>query len=167
MKSIKFVVISLFCALIVLVSCVENESDFNDMIIEGYANVDERLWDLFQKFEEEAAARSIAVDLNGFNITGVIESIPESGVAGTCSYGANHPSDIVIDLEYWNLATALQREEVVFHELGHCYLMRGHTEGTVQGNICASIMRSGLGGCRSVYNDLNREYYLDELFGLE
>lgn len=134
--------------------------------LSGYFNVDERLWSHFENFENEAAARGITIDLRNTNITGAINAIEESGVAGTCTYGTHRPSDIVIDQQFWNRASAFGREEVVFHELGHCFLMRGHTEKTHQNNdrVCASIMRSGTGDCFSLYNAVNREYYLDELF---
>lgn len=130
----------------------------------GYANVDSRLWSHFEDFESAAAERGISINLRDFNITGKIESIQDNGVAGTCTYGTHRPSDIVIDQQFWNRSSAIGREEVVFHELGHCYLMRGHTEETVQNNICASIMRSGTGNCFNAYSVINRDYYLDELF---
>jgi hypothetical protein len=53
---------------------------------------------------------------------------------------------------------------VVFHELGHCYLGRGHSEETHPNGVCKSIMRSGNGGCFDNYNSTTREAYLDELF---
>jgi len=132
----------------------------------GYANVDERLWDHFENFELVAAARGITINLRDTDITGAINSIQEGGVAGTCTYGTHRPNDIVIDQQFWNRSSAFGREEVVFHELGHCYLMRGHTEETHMNNdrVCASIMRSGTGDCFSLYNAVNRAYYLDELF---
>lgn len=137
------------------------ESESQSSIL--FEDVDERLWVHFTNFEEEAAIRGLNFDLNELGITGVIENIPEDGVAGTCQYG-QHIHHVTIDNNYWNRASFLQREFVVFHELGHCVLFRDHEEGQFTNGICRSIMRSGLGNCRDAYIQANREYYIDELF---
>lgn len=130
-----------------------------------YIEVDSRLWDYFSSFEEEAASRGININLRDLEITGVIENISEDGIAGTCQYG-RHIHHVTIDLGYWNRSSFLGREMVVFHELGHCALDLGHQEmEDINGN-CLSIMNSGTSGCRVLYSQANREYYLDELFDL-
>jgi len=129
-----------------------------------YANVDERLWEYFEEFEAEAEERGLEYNLNNFNLIGSIEDIHEDGVAGTCSYGFRSPRDVTIDLPFWQGSGYFGREMVVFHELGHCILDRDHSEATTGNGFCASIMRSGTGNCRTLYNNQNREYYLDELF---
>ena len=129
-----------------------------------FANVDERLWSFFEDFEDLAAQRGLDYDLTRFNLTGTIEDIHEAGVAGTCSYGFRSPRDIVVDSDFWNNTSFFGREMVVFHELGHCILGRDHTEATTRNGFCASIMRSGTGNCRTLYNAQNRDYYVNELF---
>ena len=129
----------------------------------GYPGVDQRLWTYFDDFEYEARRRGYHFDLVELEITGVIENIPENGVAGTCQYG-NHLSHVTVDNNYWNASSYIDREFVVFHELGHCVLSRGHSEASFQNGICQSIMASGTGSCLSAYTINNREYYLDELF---
>ncbi len=129
-----------------------------------FANVDERLWEFFENFEEEAEKRGLAFDLNTFNLIGTIEDIHDDGVAGTCSYGFRGPRDVTVDEPFWNAAGSLSREMIVFHELGHCVLDRDHSEALTDNGFCASIMRSGTGNCRTLYNSLNRDYYVDELF---
>ena len=130
----------------------------------AYSNVPAALWDYFQSFEEEAQKRGLEIDLNASNITAEISEIDDSGVAGTCSYGAYHPNHIVIDKTFWERAGSLYKEFVVFHELGHCSLFRGHREDAYPNGTCVSIMRSGLGDCYDNYRISTRSKYLDELF---
>lgn len=128
-----------------------------------YSDVDSRLWEHFEKFENEARLRNQIFNLNALGITGVISDIPDAGVAGTCQYG-QHIHHVTVDQQYWNNASDLQREMVVFHELGHCVLGRGHREGANNNGICISVMNSGLADCRVIYSNTNRPLYLDELF---
>lgn len=45
---------------------------------------------------------------------------------GLCEYSSVH---IALDSKYWKDANILEREMLVFHELGHCLLDQRHTEG--------------------------------------
>lgn len=47
-----------------------------------------------------------------------------TNVIGTCYYFVGK---IKIDISYWNSATKLERKALIFHELGHCSLLRDHT----------------------------------------
>lgn len=125
---------------------------------------DRALWTYFDSFEEEAAKRNLSIDLNELEVTAVIENITESGVAGTCQYGL-HVHHVTIDKPFWDRSSSLLREMVVYHELGHCVLGRGHTEDDNNGN-CLSIMNSGTTDCTVRYTQTNRDYYLDELFSI-
>ncbi len=131
-----------------------------------FPGVHEAIWTHFESFENEAARRGIAINLATANITAMIADINDHNVAGQCSYGYGGPRRITIDKPFWNRANHLRREMIVFHELGHCYLDRGHTEATFESGYCRSIMRSGTCCCRDAYTSQNRDYYLDELFGL-
>ena len=135
--------------------------DLNDRT---YPGVDEALWTYFARYEQEATARGIEVDLVAANITGVIEELSEDNVAGQCNYSSQSPNHVMVDESFWNSAPDRIREFVVFHELGHCDLLRGHREGTNPNGTCISIMRSGLEDCDDNYNSFTRATYLDELF---
>lgn len=156
-------------AFILFTSCIaENptvEIPLEEPTQDVFLNVDQRLVPYFTEFEKEAANRGLQYNLDALEITGVIESISEDGVAGTCQYG-NHIHHVTVDENFWNNASNRFREFVVFHELGHCVLFRDHTEEAFENGICISIMRSGLGDCRDAYIQQNRSYYLDELFSL-
>ncbi|MEZ4884363.1 MAG: hypothetical protein R3E32_06445 [Chitinophagales bacterium] len=134
-------------------------------IAEGtYPNVAEELWVYFARFEKEAAERGQTIDLNSLNLTAAIEELHPDDVAGVCNYNSRNPNHIGIDQTFWNRAASRWREMVVFHELGHCVLGRGHREDNFDNNLCVSIMRSGTGTCRDAYQSSTRDYYLDELF---
>lgn len=164
----RFTFSFLLCASIVTIfSCQKDESLTQlapEIIEKTYDNVPESLWDYFERFEDEAAARGLLINLNQQNITAEIMEITEDGVAGTCSFGSHTPRHIVIDQTFWNNVSDLSKEFVVFHELGHCSLLRGHREDAHADGTCVSLMRSGLEDCRDNYRLTTRESYIDELF---
>ena len=134
--------------------------------VRRFPNVDERLWPYFERFEEEAANRGMDVDLVRARITGDIRNLDEEHVAGQCTTFGNsfRPGRVTVDLEFWNRAGDLFKEFIVFHELGHCFLDRGHREDAFANGRCKSIMRSGTLDCRDNYNPTTRSLYLVELF---
>lgn len=165
--SMKFP-LSLACIILLLQACYPELDDGQDPSLSNqntnrYPEVDEQLWNYFSSFEQEAMARGVQIDLRNLEISGVIENISENGVAGTCQYG-RHIHHVTIDRSFWNRNSHLGREMVVFHELGHCALERGHKEVEDRNGSCLSIMNSGTSGCRVLYSQANRDYYLDELF---
>ena len=158
----------LICLITLIYSCeVDSIQHIEEEPIqeELYYNVDQGLWTHFQQFEREAAKRGHNYNLDTHGTTGEISVIPEDGVAGTCQYG-NHINHVTVDVEFWDRASNLLREFVVFHELGHCVLARGHEESSFSNGICRSIMRSGTQDCIDAYIAQNRDYYLDELFSM-
>lgn len=131
---------------------------------EGFADVDQALWSYYADFEVQAAARGLAIDLRNLGITGSFEDIEGEHVAGQCSFRRFTPNQVTIDIEFWRRASNNLREMIVFHELGHCVLLRGHEEATLSNGACASIMRSGNEACLDNYRSVTRSFYLDELF---
>lgn len=120
----------------------------------------------FSSFEDAAADLGIPIDIAASGITAEIREINQGDVAGTCSTNGFDIRHITIDRSFWINASPLLREMVVYHELGHCILGRGHTETSFANGLCTSIMRSGLGNCQDAYNYDNRSYYVRELLGL-
>ncbi|MBX2816216.1 MAG: hypothetical protein KTR24_09465 [Saprospiraceae bacterium] len=125
--------------------------------------MDERLSVHVLRFQEEAAVRGLAVDIN--NLGGQITALDE--VAGQCVHHAESGNLLRIDGEYWRLANPVMQEFLVFHELGHCLLDRRHLDTKDSSGVCVSMMHSGLGSCRNAYSETTREQYLDELFNSE
>jgi len=158
-----------FSFLFVLQSCKKDkaiEEILPEEEIIFYSNVPSELWSFFKEFEDEALERGYRIDLETQNISAEIMEIVDDGVAGSCTYGSHQPGHIVIDETFWNQASDNWKEMVVFHELGHCFLHRGHREDVNPDGTCTSIMRSGIEDCRDNYRLATREAYLDELFDL-
>ncbi len=158
--------VALFFSIFSLFSCLDEFGDAAQPVEEeqGYLDVDPRLWGYYDIFEAEGKARGLNIDLKTARISGDIDAIDENNVIGTCQYGGFSTNHVTIDNVYWDRSTDLGKEFVVFHELGHCFLNRGHTEDSTSEGLCVSLMRSGNGGCRDAYSTRNRAYYLDELF---
>lgn len=142
--------------LLLLVSC--------DDLFDGGEGVDEELQPYIDAFVDEAASRDIAIDFDSIQISAQLMFIRQRGVAGLCRRNQDPTNAIEISSSYWSRATELEREFVVFHELGHCYLGREHTEREHEDGTCFSIMASGTGTCEENYTDQTREEYIDELF---
>lgn len=158
--------IILFLFLVVLITSCGDDPITNGVSesTEVNANIPVTLNPYFITFKEKAAEHNIIVDYEAANVTAEIQLINKDSVAGTCSTNGHNHRHIVIDQSFWNSASHLMREMVVFHELGHCVLGRGHREDSFSNGICRSIMRSGLGDCRDAYISENRDYFITELF---
>lgn len=97
------------------------------------------------------------------------DNLREYGVLGLCrNYGFNNRKNIVfIDSRWWDGAGYDAREQMIFHELGHCVLNRKHEDSFIIRNattIPKSIMYPVVFGELSIYKD-NRDYYINELKG--
>ena len=143
-------------------SCEEPEEVIPEPV--KFPGVDSQLKQYFQRFETEAAIRGFSIDLTATGITGVIQEIDEEHVLGRCSFPRAQPNRVTVDQSFWDRGSDSFREFVVFHELGHCFLLRSHLEDRLSNGACASIMRSGNGTCLDNYSQRTRDFYLDELF---
>ncbi len=161
MTNINNIKIAAFFLMTALFSC---QKELNIEVAKTYQNVDPAIWAYFEKFEKEAAKRGLDIDLAAAGITGSIEKIHTHGTVGLCNHRLNEPNRVIIDTDFWNKASESSKEMIIFHELGHCYLARGHKDDANSDGTCASIMRSGKGGCIDFYNSSNRPAYLDELY---
>ena len=136
------------------------------------ANIEAGLESSYSKFLAEAAIHNIKLDsdrIDHLKITfGDIKQKSEIGtkVLGYCETSALGARDIVIDQDYWAKSIDLDREQLMFHELGHCLLGRKHRTDLKRTNgRPVSIMYPTILGSvtyhenESVYGD-----YLRELF---
>lgn len=90
--------------------------------------------------------------------------IAQEGAAGQC-FNSETSFEVRIDPGDWN-AYPKHREALVFHELGHCILGRGHLDDMVfkeSSEMPQSIMHSQWHAYRIFY-DHYKNYYLEELF---
>ncbi len=163
MTSFNFFKIATFLLLVAaLGSCQKDTQDFD--LNKSYNGVETELWEYFEKFEQEAADRGVQINLSAAGITGSIEKIHTPGMVGICNHKPNTPNHVMIDIDFWRNASKMAKEMIIFHELGHCFLHRGHNDDKHDNGTCKSIMRSGQGGCMDLYNHSNRNDYLNELF---
>jgi len=157
-------IISTVCLLLVFSSCQKDNIDVVPEVQVQFSNVDPELWSYYASFENEAAKRGFDYDLEAMQIVGIIQEISQENVAGSCKFGSHIHNEVTIDRSFWNRSSNLFKEFVVFHELGHCVLLRDHDESTDGQGRCLSIMRSGTQNCRDSYSLSSRERFIDELF---
>ena len=132
---------------------------------EDIVETDEELLPFFDMFAEEGAERGFLVDYEAARIEGEIQNISTANVLGQCFRNEDKPRKVIVDRDYWEEANEMEKQFLIFHELGHCFLDRNHLDQTFQGtNICISIMHSTPQACDFELTEENREEYLDELF---
>lgn len=61
-------------------------------------------------------------------------------IVGQCQKGFNTTPVIVISKKYWIDLSEFEREELLYHEMGHCVLMRRHRDDTDEMGIPKSLM---------------------------
>ncbi len=137
-------------------------------------DLDPQLVPYFELFGEEAAKRGVIFNNDEAQIQGYIQNITgfSGDVLGYCQPSrVRYPLEsIFIDVDFWRNATDLQKEFVVFHELGHCFLKREHitpVEVDSLGN-CMSMMTAGDAPCNGLdsYSSERKSALLDELFSM-
>lgn len=155
--SILFLLVS-----VILYSCSDDEQ-VSDV------NIVPELQPYVDRFLEEGAKRGMNIDLEDSGLDIIFEEdISTAEYLGICRYklGAN---EIGIDRERWDEATETRREWLVYHELGHCVLDRGHRNDRFDNGMWKSLMR----GSPLTNEELSiplcylwerNQYYIDELF---
>ncbi|MBT8218353.1 MAG: hypothetical protein KJP00_00910 [Bacteroidia bacterium] len=139
-----------------VISCAKNE--------EEVIYIDSEIKPYFDRFAAEGEERGVTVDFIAARIEGYIEDVDETNILGQCERNSIDPDRLIMDKAYWISASDMDREFLVFHELGHCFLNRTHLDTSDSNGNCTSMMHSGTSGCQNRYNTNTRETYLDELF---
>lgn len=159
----KFLFVTVLTGTFLLASC----SKENLFTGSNATSIDAAIQPYFEAFITEATARNLDLAQVTQSINAEIRSLTnENGqrVIGMCTSKAGEHT-ITVDKTYWSQATPLLREFLVFHELGHCVLLREHLDTKNANGTCTSIMHSGTTNCRNMYSSATRQAYLDELFG--
>ena len=138
-----------------LISCAED--------IDVALEIDPEIKPIFEAFEGAASNRGMIISMLDEGV-GAVFAATTDNAAGQCVAKSNGEHYIRIDEDYWKKASALEKEFLVFHELGHCVLGRSHDDTSSANGACMSMMTSGLGGCRLNYSSQTREGFIDELF---
>ena len=132
---------------------------------ESFLQVDAPFLDFVNNFEQVSAQEGTPVQVTDLVLS--FGSTPSLNETGVCEWADNETPKITINQRIWNTLNDYDKQEVIFHELGHCVLKRIHqnTEmmaynGTVQ--VAESIMYPyRISG--TIYRD-NIVHYHDELF---
>lgn len=159
MKKVLF----LFAVLIVLQNCRKNPDIGAEA---GVYQVDPAFEPYVQEFIAEGAKRGQTID---FSDSGLIVEFSDGsvqGASGFCYVGEHH---VVIDKSEWTALSEDVRGFLLFHELGHCELDRGHRNDKFSNDVWQSIMRgSPLQGTEVwipiPFFGFRKEYFIDELF---
>lgn len=106
--------------------------------------------DIVSEFEEKSGKK--VTSSMGFS-----NELKSHGVVGICNYLTN---TITISKAFWDISSPIRRKSLILHELGHCVLFRGHTDGLLGGSDCPkSLMHREVVGefCLSYYWKLYEE----------
>lgn len=118
--------------------------------------VEEEVKEHLQKFNE-------AFGMN-VNISITYTKLPTT-IVGMCYSYTFQPNSIEIDEDKFKRYDYYGRQEVIFHELGHCVLNRGHDDTLISlrgEKIPTSIMYPYVFGSAFYYKE-NLDYYYKEL----
>jgi len=107
----------------------------------------------------------LSVGRNEKHVTALVVKFAdlEDPVTGLCELYTKQSPVISIDRSYWAGADDAERENLMFHELGHCVLRRGHLE-TRKDLKPVSIMFPSL---IPFHYKGDRVGYVNELFSIE
>ena len=130
--------------------------------------VDPQLQPYFGRFEQKIGVSAGDISAEFADTTKEVNPLGE--MVAVCTIYTDGSRIIQVDAIYWATLADGQREQLVFHELGHCALYLQHTPGNISGgamNGCPiSIMNPyAFGGEIDCY-DANPAYYYQELRSL-
>jgi hypothetical protein len=126
-----------------------------------------------QAFRQEMQSHNQTIATDNLIIT--FGTIQGDEICGQCLLESGKTPRITLnrDAYCWQQASTNERECLVFHELGHCLLGRGHRTERFPNKAYVSLMNPDDSGvyatCRYPLDDVcdkrpRRSYYVDELF---
>jgi len=155
--------------ILLTVSCHKEESIFR-------ARIDNALLPYIEDFIEEASARGVLINIKDIHAE-LVDEFTLTDDQSLCGYGYWDNSSekrgriqIKNTSNCWGNRSMIERENLVFHELGHALLRRPHDNRTFKNHYPKSLMCSFRDdpSCNNfrVYYDFEplRRYYLNELF---
>ncbi|MGI9542204.1 MAG: two-component regulator propeller domain-containing protein, partial [Cyclobacteriaceae bacterium] len=128
-----------------------------------------------QRFIAEGAARGYEITVDQLVVEFESPLGDQNHPSANCTNAAGLPAPIIkLDTtrNWWRLGD-MAREEVIFHELGHCILGQSHRNELLDNGEPESLMRAESPLLYLFIELINinltykRDYYLDELFGSE
>jgi hypothetical protein len=150
-------ILNLFSTLLILIlsGCSKDENIYS---------VDGEFADYLQRFVHEGNIRGVSVNTSNL----ILEFIPPSPGITFCaqSIPGNTPHIQIVKVDgCWTDQLDVNKELLIFHELGHALLGREHDNSTLSNGIYKTIMHSGdVTFTYSQFTPELRKYYLDQLF---
>lgn len=142
---------------LVLTSCSSDEPESNVRLFPEFRP-------FVSSFEQEAAKRGITFDFEESGLEILLGPTRVDNAAGVC----RGDGSIEIEANLWDNYSNAGKEQLIFHELGHCVLGRPHRNVVLDNGEWGSIMRgSPIPENRGVavnYSGRRKQYYIDELF---
>ena len=132
----------------------------------GVYDVDPAFESYVQAFIAEGAKRGQTIDFDDSGLIVEFSDVTVGNASGFCYVGEHH---VVIDKSEWTSLSENVRGFLLFHELGHCELDRGHRNDKFENNVWKSIMRGSPLEGNEVwipipYFGFRKDYLNDELF---
>lgn len=150
----------IFISMILIFSATSFATDLIDPQFQSYVN----------EFVETGKAYDLKINTQGLTIKFGKPKAPQSPkdrglvIFAACTFNSafnSHPS-VVVSKKWWNKASKIDREEVMYHELGHCLLRQQHRDDESNKGYHLSIMhRIHMGAAQ--YEKFH-DYYERELF---
>jgi hypothetical protein len=151
----KYYLLFLISALIFIFNGCKQNSDPEPIP----AEVQEDFKIYVDRFIAEGASRGKKVDLSGYKVS------YGDTLKYFCGYGFYDKKQVILKYDCWKVLTELDKEILLFHELGHAYLGRIHNNNLLENGDFKTMMFNGIQfGLYSEYTPEKRKYYLDELF---
>jgi hypothetical protein len=126
--------------------------------------VDSALTPYLDRFKHEAKIRGKSIDSSTLTLVfGETKTKLEPSTVGTCLTGTvlGLFPVVTIDTSHWTTIQEYEKEELIFHELGHCLLERDHCSVKANG-LSVSIMEPDDSDLVAYLT--NRDSMIDELF---
>lgn len=126
-------------------------------------SVDPTLKPYLYSFLKEGAKRQVYPDYIGLTMKfdKIADYSKQEFTVGYCETGDN-VWQVVVDTSFWNFADDYEKEELVYHELGHCLLGRDHCNVVDSDGHTISIMNEYIGD--SADYQQRHDALVDELF---
>ncbi len=132
---------------------------------EAFLQIDGPFQDFVHNFEQTSAQEGTPLTVNDLILT--FGSTPSMNETGVCEYSEDETPKITINQRIWNTLNDYDKQEVIFHELGHCVLRRIHQNSEMRAyNNTQTIPSSVMYPYRiagTIYRD-HMPHYHDELF---
>ena len=109
-------------------------------LLKDHNGIDKELTSYVQEFIHASNGKVKKDKFNNFSM-GFRDYQSDSAVVGTCHYVAY---EVDISRRWWkNTTSQSEKIELVFHELGHCILLRGHTQKPTSDDFMGWLERLG------------------------